>query len=204
MSPTLYCGFVAASTLLIAVPGPNVAVIVGTSLDRGTRYGLATVAGTTLAMLPQLALAILGTGALLAASAAWFEALRWLGVGYLAVLALRAWRAPAADLVVRPEPQRSVRGIVLRGFLVSLTNPKTLVFYGAFLPQFVDSDAPAPGQFATLAVTFVALAGGIDSSWALLAGRLRPILTAGGRLRHRVTSAVYAAAGLGLALARRS
>ncbi len=201
MSPTSYAAFVAASIGLIALPGPNVGLIVATSLRHGTGYGLATVAGTTLAMPPQLALAVLGASALLSASAAWFEILRWIGAAYLLVLALRAWTAPPETS--RSPPPRGVRRIVLRGFLVSLTNPKTLLFYGAFLPQFV---APGPGATADLvllAATFVALACALDSGWALLAGRLRGLAAMPSRLRNRIGAAFYAGAGLGLALARR-
>ena len=170
MSLASYAAFVATSVGLIALPGPNVGLIVATSLRHGTRYGLATVAGTTLAMLPQLALAVLGASTLLSASAAWFEALRWIGAAYLLVLALLAWRAsPETSPSL---PPRGLGRIVLRGFLVSLTNPKMLLFYGAFLPQFV---APGPGASADLvllAATFVTLACVLDSGWALLAGRL--------------------------------
>lgn len=201
MSPTPYAAFVAASVALLVLPGPNVGLIVATSLRHGTRYGLATVAGTTLAMLPQLALAVLGASALLAASAAWFEVLRWLGVAYLLVLAVWAWTAPAADMA--PLPPRTIKRIVLRGFLVSLTNPKTLLFYGAFLPQFVEPGAGGAGQLSLLAVTFVALALVLDSAWALLAGRLRGLAAMPERLRNRIGAGFYAGAGLGLALARR-
>ena len=201
MSLSLYLAFVAASIGLIALPGPNVGLIVATSLRHGTRYGLATVLGTTLAMLPQLAVAVLGASALLAASAAWFEALRWLGVAYLMALALLAWRTPAAH--VPASPPRSIGRIVLRGFLVSLANPKTLLFYGAFLPQFVAPDTGATGQLLMLAATFVALALLLDSAWALLAGRLRGLAAMPARMRNRLGAGFYLGAGLGLALVRR-
>ncbi|MDP4023256.1 LysE family translocator [Methylobacterium sp. NEAU 140] len=198
MSPTLYAAFVAASVGLLLLPGPNVALIVGTSLTRGVRAGLAAVAGTTLAMIPQLALAVLGAGVLLSASAAWFEALRWLGVAYLLWLAVAAWRAPAPEA----SPPVPVRRIVLRGFLVSLTNPKTLLFYGAFLPQFVEPGPGATGLLALLAATFVVLALLVDSTWAVLAWRVRGLAALPGRLRNRIGAAFVAGAGLGLALTR--
>jgi len=92
--------------------------------------------------------------------------------------------------------------VFMRGFLVSLTNPKTLLFYAAFFPQFVTGDHPTR-QVWLLAATFLALAAAIDSGWALLAGRLRPLLTRHGRTRNRLTGAVLIAAGAGLAAARR-
>ncbi len=204
MSPQLYAAFVAASVVLILIPGPNVALIVANSLAHGARYGLVTVAGTSAAMVVQLGLTALGMTTLLGALAQGFEILRWIGVAYLVFLGLRAWRAPALDLTrARPEP-RAARAILLRGFLVSLTNPKTLLFYAAFLPQFLDASGNVGRQLAILSVTFVALALVIDGGWALLAARLRGVLGVNGRLRNRLTGSLLMGAGLGLALARKS
>ncbi|MCF4126623.1 LysE family translocator [Methylobacterium sp. SyP6R] len=202
MPPDLYLGFVAATLVLILIPGPNVALIVANSVAHGTRYGLVTVAGTSVALTIQLVLTVAGLSAMLSLMAAWFEVLRWIGVAYLAWLAVRAWRAPATDLAqTAPEP-RAVRVIALRGFLVALTNPKTLLFFGAFLPQFVSPDAAPLGQLALLAVTFLVLAIGGDAVWAALAGRARVVL-ARGRWRNRLTGGLLMGAGVGLALARR-
>lgn len=198
----LYLGFVAATLVLILIPGPNVALIVANSVAHGTRYGLVTMAGTSVALALQLALTVAGLSAMLALMATWFELLRWLGVAYLAWLALRAWRAPATDLArTAPEP-RAARAMILRGFLVALTNPKTLLFFGAFLPQFVSRDAAPLGQLVLLAATFLVLAIGGDAVWAALAGRARVVL-ARGRWRNRVTGGLLMGAGVGLALARR-
>ena len=101
-----------------------------------------------------------------------------------------------------PQP-RSRRGIFLRGLLVSLTNPKTLFFYGAFFPQFVASDRAAGPQLVLLCVTFLVVAIVLDSLWAVLAGRARPLLAAHGRLRNRVSGGFLIGAGVGLALAHR-
>ena len=201
MSSELYLGFVAASVLLILLPGPNVALIVANSLAHGPRWGLVTVAGTSSAMVLQLALTVLGLSAFLAIMADWFEWLRWIGVAYLVLLGLRAWRAEP-DALRMPAP--SARGVYLRGFLVSLANPKTLLFYGAFLPQFVAPDADLTRQLMLLAATFLGIAVLLDSAWALMAGRLRAAVTSRGRLRHRLTGGLLIGAGLGLALARRS
>ena len=127
----LYFGFVTATVVLMLIPGPNVSLIVANSIAYGTRYGLLTLAGTSAAMVLQLAFTVLGLTALLGAMATWFEWLRWLGVVYLLWLGIRQWRAPPLDLTrTRPQP-RLVRAIALRGFLISLTNPKTLLFFGA-------------------------------------------------------------------------
>ncbi|MFN4013722.1 MAG: LysE family translocator [Reyranella sp.] len=200
----LYLAFVAASVLLIVVPGPNVALIVANSVAHGARYGLMTVAGTASAMVLQLALVVLGASALLGLLAGLFDWLRWLGVAYLLWLGLRTWRAAASDLSGIAAEPRSAAAIVTRGFLVSLTNPKTLLFYAAFLPQFVSADRGAiTDQLLLLSVTFIVVAVLLDAGWALLAGRLRFLLQARARLRNRLTGGLLMGAGVGLALARR-
>src|SRR6516164_3079510 len=136
VSPALYAAFVVATATLMLIPGPNVALIVANSLRFGVRAGLLTVAGTSGAMAAQLAAASFGITAIFALLAQAFETLRWLGVAYLLWLAFRAWRAASDDLG-ETKPM-SPREIFARGFLVSLTNPKTLAFYAAFLPQFLD------------------------------------------------------------------
>ncbi|MGA2045055.1 MAG: LysE family translocator [Roseiarcus sp.] len=203
MSPHLYAAFVLATAALILIPGPNVALIVANSLAHGPRYGLLTVAGTSSAMVAQLALTVLGMTTFLAELADWFEAIRWVGVAYLLYLGIQAWRAPPRDPAAGPEA-RSIRAIYLRGFLVSLTNPKTLLFYGAFLPQFVAPAAGAPRQLAILATTFLVIALVLDGAWALLAARFGRALAVNARLRNRLTGIVLAGAGAGLALARKS
>ena len=201
--PSLLLTFILATTILMLIPGPNVALIVANSVAWGTRYGLLTVTGTAAAMVVQLGLTALGMSAALGALAAWFEWLRWLGVGYLLWLGVRQWRAPAVDLTRVPAQPRSARAIALRGFLVSLTNPKTLLFYGAFLPQFVSLDRPVLPQVALLSGVFLVLAVLLDGGWAVVAGRARFLLASRGRLRNRLSGGLLMCAGVGLALARR-
>jgi threonine/homoserine/homoserine lactone efflux protein len=203
IDPGLYLAFVLATSVLMLIPGPNVALIVANSVAYGTRYGLLTLAGTASAMLPQLALTALGMSAVLGEMGGWMEWLRWVGVAYLILLGVRQWRAPPLDLTRTAPQPRSARRIYLRGLLVSLTNPKTLFFYGAFFPQFVTADRPAGPQVALLSVTFLALALALDGLWAALAGRLRPLLAARARLRNRFSGTLLIGAGLGLALAHR-
>ena len=143
IAPDLYLAYILACIVLIVIPGPNVALIVANSVAHGARFGLLTVAGTSSAVVVQLSLTVLGATAVLNFLAASFDWLRWLGVVYLVWLGIAAWRAPAVDLA-RVGPQaRSARLIFARGFLVGLTNPKTLLFYGAFLPQFI---TPGPDR----------------------------------------------------------
>src|SRR6185436_20142745 len=204
MPVELYLAFVAATVVLMIIPGPNVALIVANSVAHGTRFGLLTVAATSSAVVIHLALTLAGATALLNILAASFDWLRWLGVAYLVWLGIAAWRAPADDLA-RTRPQaRSARVIYGRGFLVGLTNPKTLLFYGAFFPQFVTAGAEedAAHQLLLLAVTFLAIAIVMDSTCAILAGRLRTLLALHARLRNRITGGLLV--GAGVALARRA
>ncbi len=199
----LYLGFVAASAVLILIPGPNVALIVANSIAHGTRFGLLTVAGTSTAVVAHLALTVLGAATVLNFLAASFDWLRWLGVAYLAWLGIAAWRAPVVDLTRTAPQARSARLIYMRGLLVGLTNPKTLLFYGAFLPQFIVPGPTAADQLLLLAATFLGVALMLDSLWAVLAGRLRRLLTVHARVRNRLTGSLLLGAGLGLALARK-
>lgn len=200
----LYLAFIAACVVLIAIPGPNVALIVANSVAHGARYGLMTVAGTASAMVLQLALVVLGASALLGMLANLFDWLRWLGVAYLVWLGVRTWRAAATDLAGTQAEPRSMASIFSRGFAVSLANPKTLLFYAAFLPQFVGmGDGEATYQLLLLAGTFLVVAVLLDGAWALLAGRLRSLLQARARLRNRITGSLLIGAGVGLAFARK-
>jgi threonine/homoserine/homoserine lactone efflux protein len=201
----LYLPFVLATTVLILLPGPNVTLLVANSLAYGPRPALATLAGTSTAIALQLSAVALGMSSLILVLADWFEWLRWLGVAYLLYLGVRQWReAPVAleHIALKGAPRR----LFWQGMLVSATNPKILLFYAAFLPQFVDPGSPPGPQFALLCVTFLAIATVLDGSYVLLAGRLRGLLRdpRNARMRNRITGSLLIATGLGLALARRS
>ena len=202
IDPSLYAAFVAATAILMLIPGPNVALIVANSVASGARYGLLTVAGTASAMVVQLALTALGHGGGLD---------RWASpssgsagsASPISSCSASASGARRRSILLRIHAQpRSARRIWSRGFLVSLTNPKTLLFYGAFFPQFITPSAPAGPQVALLATTCVVVAVVIDSGWALAASRARRVLATRGRLRNRVSGGLMFGAGLGLALAR--
>jgi len=201
-----YLAFVAATVLLILFPGPAVTLIVATSLAHGARRALTTVAGSSCAIACHLAVTCLGMSSLMLLLAGWFEWLRWIGVAYLVYLGIRQWRAEAIALDAAEPPRVSGRRLFWQGFLVNATNPKTLFFYAAFFPQFVDPGRPALGQLALLSVTFLFIATLLDGGYALAAGRLRGLFRSRrqARLRNRVTGSLLIGAGLGLALARRS
>ena len=204
LDPSFLLTFVLTSLLLIVIPGPNIAFIVANSLSQGTRAGLLTVAGTASAGALLLVVAGAGLAAALTVVSGWVEWFRWLGVLYLVYLGVAQWRAEPVDLRLRPAARRSAAWLCSRGALMSLTNPKTLVFYAAFLPQFVDPARPVGPQLAELAAVWFVIGAANDTAWALLAGRLRPLLVTRGRLRNRVSGGLMVSAGVGLALVRRS
>ncbi|HEX6841417.1 MAG TPA: LysE family translocator [Stellaceae bacterium] len=202
MDLQLYLAFLAATVVLALIPGPNVAVITASSVAYGARFGLLTVAGTSTAILVQLALVGAGLSAALGALGHWFEWIRWIGAAYLVYLGIAQWRAAAPDLAATEPLPRSPQAIFGRGVLVALTNPKTLLFFGAFLPQFVAPGGQQARQLLLLLATCLAVAIVIDSLWALLAARLRHFVIRRSRLRNRVSGSLLLGAGLGLALAR--
>jgi threonine/homoserine/homoserine lactone efflux protein len=203
----LWLAFVLASAILLAIPGPTVTLVVSHALTGGRRSGLATVPGVALGDLTAMTVSLLGAGAVLAASATLFTALKLAGAVYLVWLGLRLWRAdPAADAFegrVRPAGRRAM---FWHAYVVTALNPKSIVFFIAFVPQFVAAGrAPLP-QFVILELTFVLLAAVNTALWALLAGQLRVRLRTprAQRLVNRTGGGLLIAAGALTALARRT
>jgi threonine/homoserine/homoserine lactone efflux protein len=198
----LYATFIVATVLLALFPGPNMALIVSNSVAYGTRWGLLTLAGTSTALAIQLALADIGMTTLLATAGAWFAALRWVGAAYLVWIGIQTFRAPPPELAPDAVRERSVGRTVGRGVFVALTNPKVLLFFGAFFPQFVSPHRPLAMQLAVMSVTFLVIISALDSVWAVLAGRMRAWIAQRGRLLNRVSGGMLVGAGVGLALVR--
>ncbi len=205
MSLELYFTFVAATAVLIIMPGPVVSLVIANALTHGTRAGLVTVGGAQVAIAIQLVVVALGLTSLVAVMAEWFEWLRWIGAAYLVWLGIQKWRAKPLLPEERPSGDARHGAIFGQGFVVALTNPKSLFFFAAFFPQFLDVGAPAGPQLAFLCPTFLLVAAIFDSSYAFLAGRARGWLR---DRRHvligeRITGSFLIAAGAWLALARR-
>ena len=170
-------GFIAASAALIAVPGPNIAVIMATGAEHGARAAMTVVLATTIAQVLQIALVVLGLAALLSVWSWAFIALKWIGVAYLVWIGVTTLRKAAApESAVRPTHGR----LALRGAMTALANPKTLAFHAAFLPLFIDQARAAGPQLALLGAVFIAVALIIDSAYALAAGGLRRLTRRGG------------------------
>lgn len=202
MSGDLALAFLAVAVLIVIVPGPNVTLILATAARRGAGAGLRTVAGTTAAQAVQLVFVAAGLAWLVQAYGTVFDTLRIAGAVYLIYLGIRAWRE-AGRPVDRPRP--AVRDL-MRGFLVGLANPKTIVFFAALLPQFIDAAQPPGPQFASLAAIYLAVAVTIDALYAF-AGASGRRLFARPRARlwlGRGSGAILTAGGVWLAALRRA
>jgi len=203
MTTELYLAFIAASAILIIIPGPNVALIVADGISYGAKSALTTVAGTSTAIAIQLTVTCTGILPLIWLLAQWFEWLRWLGVAYLVYLAIQTFSSKSIDLSTASAAP-SNKKLFWRGFFVSLTNPKTMLFYAAFFPQFLDPKTNMPTQLILMSVTFLTLAVLLDGGYGALAGRSRrlfanPLFT---KWRTRLSGSLLLAAALGLSLAR--
>lgn len=188
-----------ATAVLVAIPGPNVALIVANSIRYGFRAGATTALGVTCGNAAQLLLVIAGMAAVIEYAADALTWIRWAGVAYLVYLGIRTWNEPADDLEnVHAEP-----AVFWRAVLIAAINPKTLLFIAAFLPQFVVVGGGPAGHPAMVAAVFllVLLAG--DVVWAATAGSARRLLKRFSAARNRITGAFLVVAGIGLGLARR-
>lgn len=190
---------ISATAVLVLIPGPNAALIVATSIRRGLGLGLVTVAGTTAGIAVQLLMVVAGLAALIDAAASALAWIKWLGAAYLVWLGIRTWRAPASTTDDTGLASRT--GAFWRGAMLALTNPKTLLFNAAFLPQFVGDGTAAGSQLLVLGAVYLAVIAIGDSAWALSATTARHWLNRCGRLGNRMTGGVLVGAGVGLALA---
>src|SRR5450432_1108675 len=197
----LFLGFLAITILLLLTPGPIVMLVISTGATRGVRAALVTVAGTSAGNAVLLAAIALGLGWVLMHAVRLFELLRWIGAVYLVWLGIQAWRNAGRERHV----VQGNRVHFWRGFTVALSNPKTIAFFTAFLPQFVDPARPAGFQIAVMCVVSAVMAAASDSCWAIAAGLGRNWFARPGRTRllGRASGVTLFGAGLWLSLARR-
>lgn len=168
--------FLLASLVLAATPGPGVLYIVARTLAHGRRAGLASVLGVMLGNLGNALAAALGLAALLAVSATAFSVLKWAGAAYLVYLGVQALRAPPVVSATEAPARPAWRRVLRDGFWVALLNPKTTLFFAAFLPQFINPIGSALAQSAALGVAFVLIAACTDTAYVLLAQWVAPAL----------------------------
>jgi threonine/homoserine/homoserine lactone efflux protein len=199
--------FSLAAVALAVVPGPAVTYIVTQSIDKGRRAGLMSALGVSSGGIVHVAAATIGLSALIASSATAFTAVKLVGAAYLIVVGIRRILSHDADAAPDTRPTSS-RQLFTQGLVVNILNPKTALFFLAFLPQFVDPDRGSVAlQVAVLGLIFVAIALSSDTVYALvadlLAGRLRRSGT-GARLRRYVSGGIFVALGISAAVARRA
>jgi len=173
-SSSQWVAFLIASILFIQVPGPSLLFTIGRALTVGRREALLSVVGNAIGVTAQVALVAVGLGAVVAASATAYTAIKLLGAGYVVWLGVQSirHRSDARRAMADATPVR--RGHPVRiGFTVGATNPKTIVFFVAFLPQFIDPTGPIALQTIVLGLVFGLMAMASDSMWALAAGTAR-------------------------------
>jgi homoserine/homoserine lactone efflux protein len=202
MNIQLFGAFLVITTILILTPGPIVTLVISTGATQGVRAALTTVAGTTLGNAILLGAIAFGLDWVLVHAATLFSALRWTGALYLIYLGINAWRRAGrgAELSL---PSHRVNFV--RGLLVALTNPKTIVFFTAFLPQFVDPKLATAPQLAAMCLVSVVFAGLSDTAYALASGYGRTWFQKPGRTLWlgRASGTVLIAGGVWLSFARR-
>jgi threonine/homoserine/homoserine lactone efflux protein len=201
MDLAIWLAFVAAALAMLVIPGPTILLVIGQSLGGGARNAVPLVAGVALGDLTAMTLSLAGLGAILAASATAFTAVKWVGAAYLVWLGVKMWRAPVDAAAAPPlPPGRAMR----EAYVVTALNPKGIVFFVAFVPQFLDPARPFLPQAALLVATFVTLAAANAALYAVLAARLSGAVRRPGLRRglNRAGGAVLVGAGLAVALRR--
>lgn len=174
ISPDHFLAFVITAVVIIVVPGPSVLFTIGRSLALGRRAGVLSVIGNALGILPAIGAVAIGLGALVAASVVAFTIVKLVGAAYLIHLGVQAFRHRHDHTAAAVTGPTSSGRLLWQGFVVGVTNPKTLAFFVAVLPQFVDPAAgPVGAQLLMLGLTFAGLALVCDSVWAMAAGTAR-------------------------------
>jgi threonine/homoserine/homoserine lactone efflux protein len=171
--------YIPAALVLLAIPGPAVLYIIATSVEGGRRAGLLSVAGVHLGSLVHVAAACAGLSALIVSSAIAFSTVQYVGAAYLVFVGIRKWLEKDEPVELPTRAPRSGRRVFMQGVVINVLNPKTALFFLAFLPQFVDRDRTVWTQIAVLGLVWIALGLLSDGSYALAGG------TIGGLIRRR-------------------
>ena len=204
IDPLIILPYVLACLLFSAIPGPGVSVVIANSLAGGTRAGLYTILGTQLSMLSMVLIVAVGLQAVMALVSGAFEIIKLAGAAYLIWIGWKMFRS-TGQLVMDDGARLPIGRYIWQGALINWSNPKTLLFLSAFLPQFVDLSRPAFSQILILGMIVMAVAAASDSVYALAAGRARHLLTAARvRMVNRVSGLILMAGGVWLALQKRA
>jgi threonine/homoserine/homoserine lactone efflux protein len=191
---------------MLAIPGPTVLMVISHALGHGRRSALATVAGVALGDFTAMTASMLGLGAILAASAALFTAVKWVGAAYLIYLGVKLWRAPVRAAAALESIDPSSHRMFWHAYAVTTLNPKSIVFFVAFLPQFLDASVPLVRQMAIFEATFVTLATINALIYALSASAARETIRRPRvqRIVNRTGGSLLIGAGLFAALWKRA
>ena len=203
MDPATWLAFVAATIVMLVIPGPTILLVISYALTQGKRVALAMAAGVALGDFVAMTASLAGLGALLLASATLFTVLKWVGAAYLVYLGIRLWRSKPhlPDTDVAP---LAGHGIFGHAFLVTALNPKSIAFFIAFVPQFIDKSAPLWPQLVIIEATFVTLAALNALVVALAADQLRLRIRRPSVLRAMNRTGAGFLVGMGLATAATS
>lgn len=197
----LWLLYLAAAVGLSLSPGPNGLLALTHGAMHGYRKALFTIAGGVCGFVLVIAASMFGIGALLQASVVWLTVLKWVGGAYLVWLGIQLWRAPPMDVrAAEGGSERAGRSLFNEGFLSAVTNPKALLFFAAFLPQFIDPARSLLAQFAVMAGTFAVVEFIYELCVARAAQRISPWLRRVGRTFTRSCGAVFAAIGVAMPL----
>lgn len=194
--------YLAASIGLSLSPGPNGLLALTHGALHGRRKALFTISGGVLGFVILIALSLFGIGALLQASIAWLTVLKWVGGAYLVWLGIQLWRAPAMDMSTASgiDGGRPGRELFREGLLSAVTNPKALLFFAAFLPQFIDPNRNLVVQFAVMAGTFGVVEFFYELGVASAAQRISPLLRRAGRRFNQACGGIFVGIGVAMPL----
>lgn len=173
MSLETWMAFVAASSILLLIPGPTILLVISYALGQGRRVAFPVAAGVALGDFTAMTLSMLGLGALLAASAMLFTALKWIGAAYLIWLGITLWRAGGSPAKVSATRDGKPLRMLAHAWIVTALNPKSITFFIAFLPQFLDPNGSFTQQILIFETTFLCLAAANAFGYALVASRAR-------------------------------
>src|SRR6187401_131206 len=203
MSLQVYLAFVVACIALALIPGPVVTLVIANGLRYGTRAALTNIAGVQAGLTIVIGIVAVGLTTLMATMGYWFDWVRFAGAAYLVWLGIKLIRSPVEGVDTDEPPPPPRGGFFLQGFLVLLSNPKVLVFFGAFIPQFMDMEKDHLPLVALLGITFMVIAASTDAVYALLAGRARLFFSKQRtRMLSRISGGFMIGGGIWLALTR--
>jgi threonine/homoserine/homoserine lactone efflux protein len=204
-STTTLLAYIAACFVLAIVPGPTVTVIIASSLARGTKAGLMNILGTQVGMFTMVIVVAFGLEAVIGFMGWAFTWIKLAGAAYLIWIGIGMLRSDGHLGGGSAGAPRTPLQDATRGFFVIWSNPKALIFLGALLPQFVDRTQPTFPQIMVLGLIFMTLASATDSMYAVLAGRMRHLLSAARvKIVSRISGAVLIVGGIWLSLLKRA